>query len=321
MNFLNLQYFLVVAEELHITRAAERLYISQQALSRHIANLEQELQTTLFNRTPEFTLTPAGERLYFASKQLLEIKHQVEVEIQEINKNIRGKLNLGIGPTYGLSLLPSVLPAFHKKHPLIQINLTEDNPHRLQEELLRGEVDLCIDFRPSDQENLISIPLQEERIVYIVPNVYLRQLFGNSMEAVVEQLRHGMHMTHFSSFPAILLKRGDRLRAIFDSELHRDHIRPSSIIETGNLQTAYTLAANSLGITLYPESFLRKKHLQSLVPEQAVSCFPVKDLKPETLVVYYDSRKPPTQIMMDFIDVLKTDFRQPGSRFSSSFPL
>lgn len=216
-----------------------------------------------------------------------------------------------------------MLPAFHKKHPLIQINLTEDNPHRLREELLRGEVDLCVDFLPSDQENLVSIPLQEERILYIVPNAYLRQLYGNSTDAVVEQFRHGMHMTHFSSFPTILLKKGDRLRAIFEAELNRDHIRPSSIIETGNLQTACTLAASSLGITLYPESFLQKKHLQSFIPEQTVSFFPVKDLKPETLVVYYDSRKPLTQIMLDFIEILKADFhlRRFGSRLPSSFPL
>ena len=61
MNFLHLKYFLLVAEELNITRAAERLYISQQSLSNHISNMEKELDVKLFTRSPKLSLTYAGE--------------------------------------------------------------------------------------------------------------------------------------------------------------------------------------------------------------------------------------------------------------------
>ena len=60
MNFLHLKYFLMVAEELNITRAAERLYISQQSLSNHISNMERELDVKLFTRSPKLSLTYAG---------------------------------------------------------------------------------------------------------------------------------------------------------------------------------------------------------------------------------------------------------------------
>lgn len=60
MNFLHLKYFLLVAEELNITRAAERLYISQQSLSNHISNMEKELDVKLFTRSPKLSLTYAG---------------------------------------------------------------------------------------------------------------------------------------------------------------------------------------------------------------------------------------------------------------------
>ena len=62
MNFLNLHYFLVTAEEMSITRAAKRLFISQQALSAHISNLEKEYGVQLFDRSPAFSLTYAGKR-------------------------------------------------------------------------------------------------------------------------------------------------------------------------------------------------------------------------------------------------------------------
>ena len=76
MNFLHLKYFLMVAKELNITRAAERLYISQQSLSNHISNLEKELETKLFVRSPKLSLTYAGEQLVDTATQILDLQSQ-----------------------------------------------------------------------------------------------------------------------------------------------------------------------------------------------------------------------------------------------------
>ena len=70
MNFQNLQYFLIVTEEMNVTRAAKRLHISEQALSRQIGKLEKELGAKLFERYPRFTLSPAGKRLKAAAEQI-----------------------------------------------------------------------------------------------------------------------------------------------------------------------------------------------------------------------------------------------------------
>ena len=83
MNFLNLKYFCVVAEELSFTRAAQKLFISQQSLSLHISKLEDEFGMVLFNRTQPLTLTEAGRCLYQHSKQLLSEKRIVEKAMQE----------------------------------------------------------------------------------------------------------------------------------------------------------------------------------------------------------------------------------------------
>ena len=84
INFLNLEYFLAAAEELNITRAAKRLYISQQSLSNHISNLEKEFDVQLFNRTTPLTLTYAGRALKLRAKQLLELKDETYLSLIHI---------------------------------------------------------------------------------------------------------------------------------------------------------------------------------------------------------------------------------------------
>ena len=76
INFLNLEYFVVAAEELNFTKAAKRLFISQQSLSNHIAHIEKEFGVALFNRTTPLTLTYAGQRLLVRARTLLTYKDE-----------------------------------------------------------------------------------------------------------------------------------------------------------------------------------------------------------------------------------------------------
>ena len=95
MNFLHLKYFLLVAEELNITRAAERLYISQQSLSNHISNMEKELDVKLFTRSPKLSLTYAGDLLVETATQILDLHSQYLAKVGDINRHYMGLLRLG----------------------------------------------------------------------------------------------------------------------------------------------------------------------------------------------------------------------------------
>ena len=103
MNFQHLKYFLTVAEELNITRAAERLYISQQSLSNHIANLERELDVKLFTRSPKLSLTYAGGLLVDTATEILDLHRQYLSKVGDINKQYVGALRVGISHTCGLA--------------------------------------------------------------------------------------------------------------------------------------------------------------------------------------------------------------------------
>ena len=114
MNFQNLEYFITTAKEGNITRAAEQLNISQQALSGSIARLEEELGCSLFERRPVFKLTYSGKCFYEKAREMLDLKEQSRVMIEDINGNIKGELKIGVSHTRGQVILPALLPAFSK---------------------------------------------------------------------------------------------------------------------------------------------------------------------------------------------------------------
>jgi DNA-binding transcriptional LysR family regulator len=99
INFLNLEYFLVVAEELNFTKAAKKLFISQQSLSCHISKLESDLDVQLFNRTTPLTLTPSGKSFVKNATTMLKIKEQSVRELSDIKDFKRGDLYIGVSHT------------------------------------------------------------------------------------------------------------------------------------------------------------------------------------------------------------------------------
>ena len=159
MNFQHLKYFLTVAEELNITKAAERLYISQQSLSNHIGNLERELGVKLFTRSPKLSLTYAGDLLVDTATQILDLHSQYLSKVGDINRQYMGVLRVGISHTCGLALLPDILPKFHSEFPLVEFSLFEGNSTQLEDELSHGRTDLIICFQPIIMDGVSTVPL------------------------------------------------------------------------------------------------------------------------------------------------------------------
>lgn len=89
MNLKSIEYFLCAAEEMNITRAAERLFISQQALSSHIKRLEDDYNVRLFERHPSLRLTPEGQEMVFYGQQILKAQTQMRAAFSDINKDCR----------------------------------------------------------------------------------------------------------------------------------------------------------------------------------------------------------------------------------------
>ena len=257
MNFLHLKYFLMVAEELNITRAAERLHISQQSLSNHISNIERELNVKLFTRSPKLSLTYAGDQLVQTATQILDLHSQYLSKVGDINRHYLGVLRVGISHTCGLALLPQVLPSFREEFPMVDFSLFEGNSTQLEDELSHGRVDLIICFQPIMMEGVEAVPLTLQQLVMVVPKDFTDQLYGERADSVREQFAQGAAIGEFQQLPFVLIKRGNRTRNIVDQYFSRYYFKPKLILETENTVTTLAMAQARVGITICPELFLR----------------------------------------------------------------
>ena len=308
MNFQNLQYFLAVAEEMNVTKAAKRLHISEQALSRQIGKLETELSVKLFERNPRFTLSPAGKRLKAAAEQSGNIERQLHLELDDLTNNNTGELRIGVSYTRGQALLPRLLPPFHQKHPGITVTISEGSASELQENLSKGRIDLFIGYVPGDLDAFEAAELGRERLFLVVPKTFMADLFGKKADEKRREFAEGVDILAFRDLPFILLDRDDRVRRMADRLFSRYDITPHVLLETRNIQTAFALAMEGMGMTIYPELFLSS---QSLLPSaqaarDAVDWFPLDSDLAQTIVVAYHPEKYLSNAARDFIEEAQT---------------
>lgn len=256
INFLNLEYFLVAAEELNFTKAAKRLYISQQSLSNHISNLEKEFDVALFHRTVPLTLTYAGQVLKQKARQILNLREETYHEIADIKDFSKGQLTIGVSHTRGRKILPEILPIYKERFPNIQLHLKEGNSSELDADLLHGDVDLIIGMLPFRVENIETVPICEEEILLVVPDSVLEKAFPNQLTNIKRKLRENTDLALLKNCPFLLLNLGNRVRTLSDEMFEEAQVSPNIILETENIETVLALASKGMGITFYPKMFI-----------------------------------------------------------------
>ncbi|MCI9559439.1 LysR family transcriptional regulator [Clostridiaceae bacterium] len=256
INFLNLEYFLVAAEELNFTKAAKQLYISQQSLSNHISNMEKEFDVILFNRTNPLTLTYAGQALKKRARQLLALKKETYRELADIKDFSIGKLTIGVSHTRGRVILPEILPVYREQFPNIDLCLVEGNSTMLDNDLLHGDVDLIIGMMPFRVENVGTVPICEEEILLAVSDAVLERAFPGHVEEVKARLSNHTDLSLLSRCPFLLINEGNRVRTLANEMFEDAQITPQIVLETENIETVLALSVKGMGITFYPKMFM-----------------------------------------------------------------
>jgi DNA-binding transcriptional LysR family regulator len=138
-----LKVFYTVALKLSYTKAANELFITQPAVTKHINELEQQLQTRLFNRNGNsISLTPSGEILMRHAQQIFKLYTHLENELAEINDVTNGSLHIGASTTLAQYVLPRLLAMFKKTHPSIEIKLTNGNSEFIEQQIIAEKMDI-----------------------------------------------------------------------------------------------------------------------------------------------------------------------------------
>jgi len=140
-----LQVFDTVARRLNFTKAAEELFITQPAVTKHIHELESYFKTKLFERNgSRITLSAAGETLLQHTTQLFTVYRNLEFEMNTLVQQHSGKLRLGASTTVAQYVLPQVLASFHKKFKDIRVSLATGNTEHIEQRVQNKEADLGI---------------------------------------------------------------------------------------------------------------------------------------------------------------------------------
>mgnify|MGYP000126364617 CR=1 FL=1 len=163
-----LQVFHTVAKRLNFTKAAEELFISQPAVTKHIREIERHYQVKLFDRKgSKISLTPAGHTLYEHADRIFAIYRDLEFELNNFNKEHRGELRIGASTTIAQYLLPSILAAFHEKFQDIRLSLSTHNTEQIERSLENGEIDLGIIEGHSKQSQFKYTAFTKDEILLI----------------------------------------------------------------------------------------------------------------------------------------------------------
>ena len=167
LDFRALRYFVAVAEELHFTRAAERLYIAQPALSEQIRRLEAELGVELLRRTTrKVELTAAGEEFLSRARRILAEADEALAEASRAARGETGSIRVATGATAGIELVPRLLRAFREERPQVHLDLRQSDWEDYSAGLRGGSTDAAFVWLPFEHEGLRLAELHvEPRVV------------------------------------------------------------------------------------------------------------------------------------------------------------
>jgi DNA-binding transcriptional LysR family regulator len=259
MEFRQLRYFVTVAEELHFGRAADRLQMTQPALSKQIAGLEKKLDVQLLRRTKRTVqLTSAGRVFLERAKQLLL---QTEEAIQLTRRTDRGEagqLAIGFTETATHTVLPKLVRDFHHNYPKVELIVLELCTEAQVVALNEDKIDIAFLHPPIDERGLRLYSILEETFVAVLPQQHpLLQYQQIPLEV-------------FADEPFIIHPRqeGPILYDGFIQVCQQSGFQPKIVKESISLQTRVCLVAAGLGITFVSKS------LQFLVGNEVV-CRPL----------------------------------------------
>ena len=260
--FSHADYVYAIYTERSFTRAAEKLYISQPALSATVRKLEKDLGYPIFERgIKEVIPTAIGMKYIEAAEQVLAIGHQLRRQTDDLLQLRTGSITIGSTTFIASYVLPGLLREFSALYPGITVNLLVEQSTILQEKLEKGVVDIAIDNTLSCNEEYEYSPLFTEQIIVGVPEEYAvnKGLTPYRLPQDPEQWNSipKLNIGLLRDQPFILLKSGNNMRQTAGGIFAEKSIKPRICYEFDQLMTSISFAQNGLGVCFLTDTLLR----------------------------------------------------------------
>ena len=245
MDLREQKYVCTLAELGNLTRAAERLYISQPAVSITIKKLEESLGTTLFLRKPRgVVLTENGRLLYDGVKQALNMLSDTESNLKHIENN--GRLRIAASNVLCKYLLMPYLQKFTEKYPFTDVSITctsSANAHKMLEEC---KIDVALMAKPDNISGLEYYPLGEIQDTFVCTPSYLKRLNCNSFEI-------------FERGNIMLLNKDNVSRMHINNYYAENNINPTHILEVNDMDMLIEFAKIGIGVSCVVKQFVKNE--------------------------------------------------------------
>ncbi|MDM3871660.1 LysR family transcriptional regulator [Porticoccus sp. W117] len=260
-----LEAFVVVAEAESFSVAADRLHLTQSAVSKRIALLEQQLDCRLFDRIARtVSLTSSGRELLPRARSILGELQATRQAIADLSGSVSGTLRLAISHHIGLRRLPKVLKRFTREFPDVSIDMAFMDSESAYDNILHGHFELAIiTLSPKPHPKVIAQSIWPDELAFVVaPDHPLTET-----PFAVEQLQN---------YPAILPELNTHTSQIVTELFAAQHLKLNTTMTTNYLETIKGMVAIGMGWSLLPLSML----------DNTVTALPANDLKLERQLGY-----------------------------------
>ena len=295
INFNQLRNFYQVAKNLNFTVAANRLYISQPAVSVQIKLFEDYCKLKLFKRKGrKIYLTDEGKTLYDYAQKIFDYEREIESAVEDMRKLKRGILRLGTTKTYARYFMPSLISAFHDAYPQIKINLDEGSSLDMTNSLLDFRNEIVIIAKLEENPNICLIPFsQEEMLVILSPH---HTLAGKKMLSIQDLARE----------PIIMKENGSGTRRLVTELFTQKSLTPNILMETSNTEFIKQLVMRGDGISL-----LVKAAVTAELNENKLATVSIKgqNIFLDVSIAYLKDQhlSPPAQAFLDILKKLESE--------------
>ncbi len=252
MNIDQLQYIIEVSEQGTIAKAAERLHVSHSAISQAIANLESELDITIFNRSR------SGSKITSEGKAVIKLSLEITNKINELKNlgketaKLKGDLKIAASTIFFSTFLPELLYSFRKDFPFVQIEIHENDPNNIIEAIKNGLFDIGLILGTDE-----VLKMEDPRITYEI-------LLQSQLVVCVSKYSPLAYNTKVSAEELIrqpLVIRNEKFAERFWNKLFLDYGEGNVVFYSNNHDVIKNLIANNIAVGVYSEFWIKNDPL------------------------------------------------------------
>lgn len=255
MDLKQIEYIVKIDDERSITRAAEKLYLTQSALNQQLLHLEKDLGAQLFHRSKsDWRPTAIGQVYLDNAREILRIKEQTYNIISDMAETKKGRLSIGFTPGRGSEMFTHVYPAFHRLYPNVIVEPHELSVHKQQALITQGDLDIGFQTLSERQRTNDSyISLGSEEIFLVIPAIHPLALMASPPGEPYRTIDPSL----LKYEPFVLMYKESTIRAITDELFRSSGFTPNVLFETASNSTILSMIQAHLCCGVIPWHYVK----------------------------------------------------------------